>query len=360
MVTRAVVLISGRTAVRPATDRMNGHGPIEDGPAALAPVANRPLLLHVLDSLERYGIDDVLLAIDADLAAPVREIMAGIDRRGLRVSLFAPEQLTLAAALWEVQRLRGPTPVLVHFADSLSRGLERHLEDAAPKEHDALLLVEERDEPGGAVLSLNGHNASLPGLGPVGAGWSPAGVAVFGSGAGTAARSLGGGANHDLELVALAQELASGRGKLETRSVDEWLRLRQPGGLLEANRYALEGLGRDVPAKTLGNGSDAQGSVAIDTSAQLESSVVRGPAVIGARARLTDAYVGPYSSIGDDVVIDGAEVEHSIILSGSRVCHLGGRIEGSVIGPNARVFRDFRLPNALRLHVGEGAVVSVH
>jgi glucose-1-phosphate thymidylyltransferase len=100
--------------------------------------------------------------------------------------------------------------------------------------------------------------------------------------------------------------------------------------------------------------------VIVHRTAQLESAVVRGPAVIGAGARLTDAYVGPYSSIGDGVVIDGAEVENTIVLPGASICHLGERLEGSVIGANARIFRDFRLPNALRLSVGEGAVVSVH
>jgi glucose-1-phosphate thymidylyltransferase len=184
---------------------------------------------------------------------------------------------------------------------------------------------------------------------------------VFGSGAAAAARSLGIGANHDLELVALAQGLTCPDGRLEARSVKDWFRLDgDPGGLLEANRFALEGMHRDVPVATLSAGSDAQGKVVIHPTAKLESSMVRGPVVIGPRARLIDAYVGPYSSIGDNVLIDGAEVEHSVVLSGSRICHLGGRLEGSVIGPHARIFRDFRLPHALRLQVGEGAVVSVH
>jgi glucose-1-phosphate thymidylyltransferase len=270
------------------------------------------------------------------------------------------EELTLAAALVEAARLHGAAPLLVHFADSLGRDLEQHLSAARPGEHDVLLLVEERQQ-GASVVSLNGNLGALPGLGPVGAGWAPAGVAVFGSGVGEAARSLGLGASDDLELVAVAQRLVAEGGTLEARSVGDWLRLHgRPGALLEANRFALEGVRREVPTGALAGESDAQGSVAIHPSAQLESAVVRGPAVIGAGARLTDAYIGPYSSIGDGVVIEGAEVENSIVLSGARICHLGDRLEGSVIGPNARIFRDFRLPNALRLQVGEGAVVSVH
>ena len=56
----------------------------------------------------------------------------------------------------------------------------------------------------------------------------------------------------------------------------------------------------------------------IEEGARLERTTVRGPAVIGAGARLADAYIGPYTAIGDDVTIEHAELEHSIVLSGSR------------------------------------------
>jgi glucose-1-phosphate thymidylyltransferase len=97
----------------------------------------------------------------------------------------------------------------------------------------------------------------------------------------------------------------------------------------------------------------------IDPSARLRATTVRGPAIIGPGVEISDAYIGPYSSIGRDVVIENAEVEHSIILPGASIKHLGGRLEASVVGPGARIFRDFRLPRALRLNVGEGAEVAI-
>lgn len=359
MVTTAVVLISGTPS---AGNAANGRGPVEAWPPALAPVGNRPLLCHILDSLERAGIEDALLAADGPLAPTVKAIASAATHERLRVTDVGLDEPTIAGALDEVERLHGPTPVLVHFGDSLAHDFAHDIRAATPREHDALLLVQERGDSTGEVQSLNGHLASHAAHGRAGTSWSPAGVAVLGSGAGAAARSLGAaGTNHDMELVALAQRLASDHGHLEARSVGDWLRLHgEQGGLLEANRFVLEGQPRDVPPEVLSGASDAQGSVIVHRTAQLESAIVRGPAVIGAGARLTDAYVGPYSSIGDGVLIDGAEVENSIVLPGAHICHLGDRLEGSVIGANARIFRDFKLPNALRLSVGEGAVVSVH
>jgi hypothetical protein len=59
------------------------------------------------------------------------------------------------------------------------------------------------------------------------------------------------------------------------------------------------------------------------------------------------------------VRIEGAEIEDSIVLPGASIMHIGGRISASVVGRNARIFRDFTLPRALRLQVGDGARVAL-
>ena len=93
-------------------------------------------------------------------------------------------------------------------------------------------------------------------------------------------------------------------------------------------------------------------------SAVLESSVVRGPAIIGPGARITHSYVGPYTSIGRDVLIEGAELEHSIVFPGARIQHLSSRLEASVMGAGAG-FPRVPPAAALRVTVGDGAEVSL-
>ena len=43
---------------------------------------------------------------------------------------------------------------------------------------------------------------------------------------------------------------------------------------------------------------------------------------------------GPYSAIDADVTIERSEVEHSIVLGGSRISDLAYRMEASLIGRN--------------------------
>ena len=105
--------------------------------------------------------------------------------------------------------------------------------------------------------------------------------------------------------------------------------------------------------------SRVEGRVVIEAGATLERSTVRGPAVIGARSRLVDAYIGPYTAIGADVTIEHAELEHSIVMSGSSVSQLDYRIEASLIGKNVTIGRGPALPKAYRFVVGDSAVVQI-
>ena len=86
---------------------------------------------------------------------------------------------------------------------------------------------------------------------------------------------------------------------------------------------------------------------------------MRGPAIVGRGSRLIDAYIGPYTAIGDDVTIEKAELEHSIVMSGSHISDLEYRIEASLIGKNVRIGRGPALPKAYRFVVGDSADVQI-
>jgi glucose-1-phosphate thymidylyltransferase len=102
-----------------------------------------------------------------------------------------------------------------------------------------------------------------------------------------------------------------------------------------------------------------EGRVSIDPTAVIEASVIRGPAVIGPGARVSHSFVGPYTALGPGVWLEGAEIEHSIVLEAAQILHVGGRIEASVIGHGTRVVKDFSVPRSLRMQLGSGASVRL-
>jgi glucose-1-phosphate thymidylyltransferase len=314
-------------------------------------------LAHALRWLSRGGVRHAAIVAPSGVAAAACEAIA--DERGLPEEVRWVEQLpteTLSETLAALTDFLAGEPFVLHCADSIAKEELATLAPARVGTHDALLVVcgQELRHPDG-VIDLCAHQTRT-GLRRFGGFDHPfAGVAILGPAVASAAALAQPG--QELELIANQVEALGGR--LLTQHAQSWWRLE--GGtdaLLEGNRFALEGLQADYERSSLSD-THVQGGVVVHPTARLESTTVRGPAIIGPGARVRDAYIGPYTSIGRDVLLEGAEIENSVILPGASIRHLGGRLEASLVGPNARVFRDFRLPRALRLQVGEGAEVSV-
>ncbi len=90
------------------------------------------------------------------------------------------------------------------------------------------------------------------------------------------------------------------------------------------------------------------GAVQIGEGSLLRHCTIRGPVVIGAGCRLSDTFIGPYTAISDGVVVEQAEIEHSIILENSRICRLGARMADSLIGRDCVIAHSDALPVAYR------------
>ena len=77
--------------------------------------------------------------------------------------------------------------------------------------------------------------------------------------------------------------------------------------------------------------------------------------MIGQGARIEDAYIGPYTSIGDEVEVSRSEIENSILLAGARVIDLGTRMEASLLGRNVSLTRSDGMPKTLQMMVGDNS-----
>jgi glucose-1-phosphate thymidylyltransferase len=314
---------------------------------ALLPVGNKPLVLHALEELIDAGISEVAVVTEPGLAEEVQDIVARTVGERIATTHVVGESVRFMDALGKVASFVGVDSFVVHLGDSLTRsGLTGAIQGPPVHGNDVLALIEE-----------NGHEVT-----PLGAGLASlraAGIYVFGPGVLDLAREGDAPEDWDLEIAGTTDRLAAAGGRVEVRPVHDWWRYRQrPDALLQANRFFLSGI-RGGPTDAWLENTDLQGPVILHPSVRLTSTIVRGPVIIGPGAEISDAYIGPYSSIGANVVIENAEVEHSIILPGASIRHLGGRLEASIVGPGARIFRDFRLPRAFRVNVGEGAEIAI-
>jgi glucose-1-phosphate thymidylyltransferase len=320
------------------------------------PVANRPLLSYGLDAMRACGVDEVAAVVSPETAADVRELLGDGAESGLTIGcLEMGGPPTLGHALKAAEPFLEGGPVMVHLGDALvTQPLPPLFEELERSRADAILLVRNAAEFEG-----QGHGDGAPPLRLVEdkpvppAEQALAGIFVFGPAAVEAALAL-----HDQAGVReIVHALGETGGRLETRIVSgSWKYSGAVDGLLEANRMVLDELETDVGGCDLSE-ARIEGRVRIHPTAIVERATVRGPAVIGPHAVLQDAFVGPYSAVGAGVRLEGAELEHSIVLDNAVIRHIGPRLEDSLVGNGATVTRDFAFPSGLRLRVGRRAEV---
>jgi glucose-1-phosphate thymidylyltransferase len=340
-------------------DESSRHGRPRRGAmlTALEPVANRPIVEHVLERLSDDSDGGFIFAGDPDSLRHLRSGLNGWERRLGNTEYIAlnPGE-GVAGMLAAVAPIVGDAACLVQPADGMFDGSLSPGEILEHEESDMMLFVSipngridpwaeaDQQDAGGVLLRSRNRLEAID-------------ACLFAPGA--LSRAIAGTAPVGDDLADLSRHLV-GRGTSVSRHlIDGWHRYRGDGaGLLELNRIALERLARDVPADVIG-GNRIEGKVSIDPTARVESSTVVGPAIIGPGATISQAYIGPYTSIGARARIIGAEVERSIVSPGASVMHVGSRLESSLVGADTRVFRDFSLPRAVRLWAGEGDDVAL-
>ena len=127
--------------------------------------------------------------------------------------------------------------------------------------------------------------------------------------------------------------------------------------MLEANRLILDTLDARVDGELVD--SQVDGRVVVEPGARLERCTVRGPAD-HRRGRAADRLLRRALHRDRRGLHDQhAEVEHSILLAGSTVVDLDGRMESSLLGRNVHIGRGDRQPRAYRFMVGDNSEIGI-
>jgi glucose-1-phosphate thymidylyltransferase len=321
----------------------------------LQPIANRPILLHAVEGMRNAGIRDVAVVASPSTRDAIRDALDADPVLGVEVELLVDRRPRgPVSAVEAASEFVAGHPFLLQPGDGLLRHDPMGVLDAVGEDSpDAIALIGR--DPDGRVP---------PGLDLVDEPWArelpqtwSRGAQILGSS--FFHRTHGHLERHrfDASLHGLFEDLKRDGGRVEARLVRWWSRFDgDPRALLRMNRVVLDDL--DPGTVVAPHSCDVEGRVLIHPDARVEGTVIRGPVVIGPGATILDAYIGPYTAIGDNALVENAEIENSVVFAGAQIRHIGGRLDGSVIGRGAQVFRDFGVPRAVRLHVGDGAQVE--
>jgi len=328
----------------------------------LLPVANKPVLFYGLEALVAAGITDIGIVV-GDTRAEIAAAVGDGGRWGARVTYIPQEApLGLAHAVLIAEEFLGDEPFVMYLGDNLLRdGIVRFVQRFAESAPDALILLQRVPNPqayGVAEISDGTVKRLVEKPTQPASDLALVGVYLFTPAIFASVKAIKPSARGELEITDAIQHMVDRGLRVEPHIVEGWWKdTGKLEDILEANRLILGTIESDVRGQLIE--TQLEGPVIIGADTLLRRCTVRGPAIVGCGCRLSDTFIGPYTSIADAVTIENAEVEHSIILEGSSIRHLNARMTDSLIGKNVSIGRSDARPVAYRFMVGDSSRIGV-
>ncbi len=329
----------------------------------LVPVANKPILFYGLEQLRDAGVTDIGIIV-GDTAAEIEAAVGDGSALGITATYIHQDQpLGLAHAVLTAAGFLGEDDFVMFLGDNLIEGGISHVVEAFTRDRPAAqLLLKQVADPqhfGVAVLGADGRIERLvekPAAPP--SDLALVGVYLFTSAILDAARRIEPSWRGELEITdAIQRLLDDGLTVRASRVEGWWLDTGKKDELLAANRIVLGGLVGRVDGE-VDDASQLVGEVVVEAGARVVASQVRGPAVIGAGTVIEDAYVGPFTSIGDGCRLVRTEVEYSVVMAGCEVVDIP-RIEASLLGREVVIRPADRRPAAYKFLLGDHSQVEI-
>jgi UDP-N-acetylglucosamine diphosphorylase/glucosamine-1-phosphate N-acetyltransferase len=318
-------------------------------PKVMLPLANRPILEHLIIAARDAGITEFTLVVGYR-EREVRSCFGNGERLGVRIR-YVPQrhQLGTGDALRACEGLVSE-PFLLLNGDMMVRpgdiralaalhppviavSRSSHAQDfgTVRMEGDRILdLAEKVPNPAGDLINAGAYLLE-PG--------------IFGL-----LESIGRSSRGEFEITDALSALIR-EGKVTGYPMSFWLDVGHPWDLLEANEVLLQTWAFEREG-TIEPGATLDGDVAVGPGSMIRTgTVIEGPCVIGRDCRIgPHAYIRGATSIGNDCHIGHcSEVKNSVILPGTKIPHFN-YVGDSVIGSSCNVGAGTKIANLRNDH----------
>ncbi|HVU10150.1 MAG TPA: glucose-1-phosphate thymidylyltransferase [Phototrophicaceae bacterium] len=329
----------------------------------LIPVANKPVLIRVVETIRDAGIDEIGIIVGQN-GAEIREAVGDGERFGLQITYIEQSApLGLAHAVKIAQPFIGADPFVMFLGDNVIQGgISDLIRDFANHDWNSQIVLKEVDDPrsfGVAKLRPDGSIEQLiekPKVPP--SNLALIGIYMFDQHIFEAVNAIQPSWRNEYEITDAIQWLIT-QGYIVQPHIHHgwWIDTGKQKDMLEANGLVLEEMKPSIAPDAVVENSELDHRVTVERGARIINSVIHGPTIIGENTLIEDAYIGPYTSIYHDVTIQHCEIERSIVLESSTIRNIDVRLHGCLIGRDVTVQRKEEKPRALTLNLGDHSTV---
>jgi glucose-1-phosphate thymidylyltransferase len=331
----------------------------------LVPVANKPVLFRVIEAIRDAGITDIGIVV-GDTATEIKEAVGTGRRWDVKITYIHQDQpLGLAHAVKVSQGYLGNERFVMFLGDNvIEGGISGFIRQFEASDYNCQIVLTPVDTPSEyGVAELDPDTRQIirlvekPRHPP--SNLALVGIYMFDEHVWEAVEAIKPSWRGELEITDTIQYLVD-KGYRVHPCIHRgwWIDTGAPGDMLEANDLVLDEIEHSIQGY-VDRDSQVNGKVTVEKGAEIINSRIRGPAIVGEDTRIVNSYIGPFTSVYHHVLIEDSEIEHSIVLEGSRIVDIPYRIEDSLIGRQSRITRSPIKPKALKMMLGDHSNVGI-
>ena len=360
---KGVILAGGSgTRLRPLT---------HTGAKQLVPIGNKPVLEYCIEDLKEAGVHDIGIIVGhtPERIKSITETIGDGSRWVVNITYIeqdAPKGI--AHAVYRAKDFVGEDDFVVYLGDNILKGgIAPFIKRFKSQQVDVGMLLAQVEDPrpyGVAVLDGNGNIIDIeekPDQPP--SNLVVIGVYYFSPHVFEVIEHLNPSGRGEYEISdALHFLIKSEQYRVSSAMVKGWWDdMGTVEAVLRVNRLVM--LDQKPYCKGIvEQGVRLVGNIAIGERTIIKAgSVVRGPVIIGKDCRIGPTYLGPYTSIGDNCIIEGGELESSIIIGDTRInLESKKRIVDSLVGRHTIITSATEnLPSGYKLILGDNSEVQI-
>ena len=352
---KALITAGGHgTRLRPITHTQNKH---------LIPIANKPILNYALEYVREAGITEVGIITNKD-GSEVKNVYGDGKELGLSITYIPQERPSgLADCVRIAQPFIGNDSFVFYLGDNIIvGGIRRFIDEFRANDSNCHLVLAKVPDPKrfGVPEIKDNHIVCIEEKPQKPkSDYAVTGIYIYDSSIFEAVNSIKSSARGELEISDAHQYLIEKGFKISYSEITGWWKdTGKPNDLLEANRLVLDNVSSNIAGK-VDRDSNISGRVIIGAGAEIKNSNVRGPAIIGSGTKIINSYIGPYSSIERDCVIQNSEVEFSIISENCKILNQKIRIEASLLGKDVTIIEANSKPFTNRFIIGDQSIIEI-